>query len=294
MQQLLSSYLAVIAAAGLLAPAAPAWAGDPYLGLAREVSAAAVHGGVRRVAVIPFTSARGQDDEGGLVLAERLVSRLTQLGGLEVIERTHLSKILDEQKLGELGLADPREAREIGRMLGVDAIVTGTFIPLSDRRVEVHARVIDAHSARVLGAATVRVEKEWEADAMPVGALWDVRAPSVARFPAPLVRLVPDPFRDAPNESSCSGWEEEAERLQEETLELKARFWAGRLSDPNFDARSVTRNPGTEIRSLSMRQSFYGLVRGFHERGAVPLDRAERDTLEAADKRVADLVERCY
>lgn len=290
-----TSCLRTAAAAGALALAAPVWAGDPYMGLAREVNAAAQDGGVRRVAVLTFSSAGGQDQEGGLVLAERLVARLARAGGVEVMERTLLDKVLEEQKLGLSGAFDQRAVGQVGRMLGVDAIVTGTFVTLSDRRVEVHARLIQTSSARILGAATARVEKEWEEETMPVGALWDVKAPDPARFPAPLVRLVPDPFRDAPNSGACSGWEEEVERLQSETVEMKARFWAGRMADPDFDIRSVRRNPGSDIRSMALRQRFYAMVRDYYGDGRPsPLDRAERDSLAAADNRVDELVERCY
>ncbi|MBI5596382.1 MAG: hypothetical protein HY928_09875 [Elusimicrobia bacterium] len=285
----------IAAAAGALALATPVWAGDPYLGLAREVDAAAQDGGVRRIAVLPFSSAGGQDQEGGLVLAERLIARLARTGGVEVMERTLLDKVLEEQKLGLTGAFDQRAVGQVGRMLGVDAIVTGTFVTLSDRRVEVHARLIQTASARILGAASARVDKEWEAETMPVGALWDVKAPDPARFPAPLVRLVPDPFRDAPNGGACSGWEEEVERLQSETVEIKARFWAARMSDPGFDIHTVKRNPGSDIRSMALRQRFYAMVRSYYGEGRPsPLDRAERDSMEAADKRIDELVERCY
>lgn len=285
--------LRITLAAGALALAAPVWAGDPYNGLARELRAAAENGHLRRVAVLPFSPAGRPDAEGGMILAERIVSRLAGSGDLEVVERTLLDRVLAEQRLGTTGALDPRQAREMGRLLNVDAIVTGTFTPMADRRVEVHARLIDAQTARILGAASARVEKEWEEDQMPVGALWDVQAPSPAKFPAPLVRLVPDPFRDAPNDS-CAGWEEEVDRLQEETLELKARFWAARLADPAFDARSVTRNPGSDIRSLDVRQRFFARVKEIYREGAVPLERFERDSLESADRRAAALTERCY
>lgn len=280
-------------AAGVLTLAAPVWAGDPYNGLAREVRAAAERGSVRRVAVLPFSPAGRPDAEGGVILAERLISRLAGTGDLEVVERTLLDKVLEEQRLGASGALDQRQAREVGRLLGVDAVVTGTFTPLADRKIEVHARVIDAQTARILGAASARVEKEWEEDLMPVGALWDVPTPKLAKFPAPLVRLVPDPFRDAPNDS-CAGWEEEVDRLQEETLELKARHWAARLADPSFDARSVTRNPGSEIRALGTRQAFYARVKQLYNEGAQPLERHEKDSVEAADRRAAELTERCY
>jgi TolB-like protein len=285
--------LRIALAAGVLALAAPVSAGDPYNGLARELRAAAEQGSLRRIAVLPFSPAGRPDAEGGLILAERLVSRLAGSGSLEVVERTHLDKVLEEQRLGSSGALDPRQAREMGRLLGVDAIVTGTFTAMADRRVEVHARLIDAQTARILGAATARVEKEWEEDQMPVGALWDVRSPSIPKFPAPLVRLVPDPFRDAPNDS-CSGWEEELDKLQEDTLELKARFWAARLADPGFDARSITRNPGSDIRSMGRRQAFFARVKELYREGPEPLERFERDSLEAADRRAADLTERCY
>lgn len=280
-------------AAGVLALAAPVSAGDPYNGLARELRAAAERGNLRRVAVLHFSPAGRPDAEGGVILSERIMSRLAGTGDLEVVERTLLDKVLEEQRLETSGALDPRQAREVGRLLGVDAIVTGTFTSMADRRVEVHARLIDARTARILGAATARVEKEWEVDDMPVGALWDVKAPGLAKFPAPLVRLVPDPFRDAPNDS-CAGWEEEVDRLQEETLELKARFWAARLADPGFDARSVTRNPGSDIRSMLRRQAFYSRVKELYREGVDKLERSERDSLEAADRRAADLTERCY
>ena len=197
----IAAHLIFIAAGGF-APAAPALASDAYGQLARDVARSAEHGGARRVAVIPFTPTGRPDKEGGMILAERLVSSLAGEVSVQIVERTFLDRVLEEQKLGALGLVDPRQTREVGRLLGVDAIVTGTFIALANHHVEVHARVIDSSTARVLGAATVRVDKEWDDDPMPVNALWGVEAPDPRNFPAPLVRLVPDPFRDAPNDGA--------------------------------------------------------------------------------------------
>lgn len=273
---------------------APAWAGDPYEGLAAVMGEAARAGGVGRVAVLPFRAASGRDRDGGVALSERLIEQLVGTDGVTVVERTSLAAVLAEQRLGAAGVVDPRQAAAMGRILGADAVVTGTYLSLSGGRVEVHARLVDAATARVLGASTLRVRKEWQEELMPVGALWDVEPPRVEDFPAPLVRLVPDPFRDAPNGASCAGWEAEADRLRGETLVLKARFWAARLRDPAFDARTVTRNPGSEIRSLELRQRFYSLVRAFYEEGGSRLSPAERDTLAAAEAAADGLSERCH
>lgn len=281
----------IAAAVSLLA--ARAWAGDPYGELAEAVGAAAKAGGVATVAVVPFRSADDKDRADGLALSERLVGRLLQGGAVDVVERTRLEAILAEQRLGADGVIDPRRAAALGRVLGADAVVTGTFVTLSGGRIEVHARLIDVESSRVLGAASARVVKEWEETLMPVSALWDVKPPRDEDFPAPLVRLVPDPFRDALNDSPCADWDAEAKRLDAETLHLKARFWAGRLRDPAFSPRSVTRNPGSEIRSVELRRKFYALVRSYYDGGTPRLSPAERDTLTSSESAAAALAERC-
>lgn len=281
----------IAAAVSLLA--ARAWAGDPFGGLAEAVGAAARAGGVATVAVVPFRSADDKDRAGGLALSERLIGRLLQGGAVDVVERTRLEAVLAEQRLGADGVIDPRRAAALGKVLGADAVVTGTFVTLSGGRVEVHARLIDVENSRVLGAASARVVKEWEETLMPVSALWDVKPPREEDFPAPLVRLVPDPFRDALNDSRCAGWEGEVKRLDAEMLHLKARFWARRLRDPAFSPRYVTRNPGSEIRSLDLRRVFYALVRSYYDGGAPRLSPAERDTLTSAESAAAALAERC-
>lgn len=48
--------------------------------------------------------------------------------GYNVIERTKLDAIMHEQKLGQTGLISSKSAKEIGRMLGVDALIMGQVI----------------------------------------------------------------------------------------------------------------------------------------------------------------------
>lgn len=43
----------------------------------------------------------------------------------------------------------------------VDAVVTGAFVALDGGRVEVHARLISIGTARLLGAVTVPVDRDW-------------------------------------------------------------------------------------------------------------------------------------
>ena len=76
-------------------------------------------------------------------------------------------------------------------------------------------------------------------------------------------------------------------------MDLKGPYWAARLLDPRFDPRSVTRNPGSEIRSLEVRRGFYSRLQTYFEEGGVRLSAAERDNLAAADVAAAGLMDRC-
>ena len=114
----------------------------------------------KKVALFPFVWADGKTDIGSNVVSERLTTRIVRLGKLEVIERTLLNKVLAEQKLQITGVVSPESAKELGKILGVDAIITGTLIDIAGS-VEVNARIISAETGQVLGAQYGKVPKDW-------------------------------------------------------------------------------------------------------------------------------------
>jgi len=75
--------------------------------------------------VIPFVDMRGPDL--GKAAADLLITKLVQEGGVSVIERSAMDKLLAEQNFSNSGRADPVTAAKIGRILGVDAIILGTI-----------------------------------------------------------------------------------------------------------------------------------------------------------------------
>ncbi|MGU7665162.1 CsgG/HfaB family protein, partial [Escherichia coli] len=92
---------------------------------------------------LPFQAVGGKGSSGGRIIAERLIGPLAATEGLEVVERTLLDGVMKEQRLQVSGVVDQHSLKELGRVLGVDAIVTGTAITLKDDRVEIVARLID-------------------------------------------------------------------------------------------------------------------------------------------------------
>jgi len=112
-----------------------------------------------KIAVLPFRELGGQPTVLGSYISEELVSDLFAVGGLEIIERSMLDKIISEIKLDQSGLINPETAKKIGSFAGADAIVTGTITDLQSY-VALNCRLIDARTGRVFGAAQARIVKD--------------------------------------------------------------------------------------------------------------------------------------
>lgn len=234
------SVLAALLAAFALA--SPARASEDIKGMAQAVAAAAASRQVKRVAVVPFTAPRGAGSFSGAVVSERLVIQLLARGELDLVERRFLDKILEEQRLGVFGIMDQDTVKALGKVLGVDAILTGTIVELKGERVEVNARLIHAETAQVLAADTANVAKDWEERSIGEDAsTWIV----------PVPELGGDLFN---NGGSCQTSVDEVERR---IVDFKARYWAERLKDPAFSMRSLKRNPGSEIRNAQIKKRFF-------------------------------------
>ncbi len=108
----------------------------------------------KRLAVIEFTDINGQPTEIGKLLAERIITRLVQHKEVNVVERSKVNKLLEEQNLSLAGLTDSDTAKVIGKILNIDALLTGTLIQVRDY-IEINARMINTENALVLTAIRV-------------------------------------------------------------------------------------------------------------------------------------------
>ncbi len=112
-----------------------------------------------KIAIVEFTDLYGNVPMFGKYVSEELITRMYTTRRFEVVERQMLNRVLEEQKLGTSGLIDESSAAAIGRMLGVQAIATGTITDLGDR-VRINARMITTEKAEVFAVASVTVIKE--------------------------------------------------------------------------------------------------------------------------------------
>jgi curli biogenesis system outer membrane secretion channel CsgG len=77
--------------------------------------------GVHKIAIADF---QGPASSGGQI-SSRVQSLLLQGGHFEIVERDRLARILDEQKLGMAGVVNEATAKQVGQLLGVDALIFG-------------------------------------------------------------------------------------------------------------------------------------------------------------------------
>jgi TolB-like protein len=173
----------------------------PASGYQRETRAAAdavseklAAAGKKSVAVVDFTDLQGEVTELGRFLAEEIsVALASGERSLEVVDRTHLKVLVQENKLSATGLIDPATAKKLGQIAGVDAIVTGTLTPFGDT-VRLTLKVLDTSTARIVAATTAEIPKTKaieELVARGVGGVGsspepDKRPPEPAGMPKPV------------------------------------------------------------------------------------------------------------
>ncbi len=112
-----------------------------------------------KIAVIEFSDLNGNITEFGKYLSEELITRLFLTDRFEVVERNMLNKILEEQQLNMSGLVDEDTIKELGRILGVDAIASGSITDLGGN-VKVNARLISTETGAVFSVASVKIIKD--------------------------------------------------------------------------------------------------------------------------------------
>lgn len=128
-----ASLLALVAL--LLALAAPAHAAD-----------------LRPTVAVLYFDYSGKDAEMEVLkkgLAQMLISDLSGLDSVRIVERMRLEEILAELKLGQSAKIDPASAAKVGKLLGARYMVLGGYFDLMDT-LRADARVVEVETGKVI------------------------------------------------------------------------------------------------------------------------------------------------
>lgn len=141
-------------------------AADPELeqslaAIAEELGRSMTANGVHKLAVVQFSDLAGYESALGLFIAEELTTHLFSIdsGRFDIVERQHLRRVLEEQKLTSSSLFEPEAIEKLGQILGIDAIVTGSIADLG-ASMKINARAISVSSAKVFAASSARFLKD--------------------------------------------------------------------------------------------------------------------------------------
>lgn len=114
-----------------------------------------------RVAVVEFTNAADDDalDALGKGLQSMLTTDLSGVQQVTLVERTRLTEIQDELKLGEERWVDPATAAKVGKLAGATHLLGGSFTVVGDK-MRLDARIFDVQTSKVLLAEDIAGAKD--------------------------------------------------------------------------------------------------------------------------------------
>jgi len=88
-------------------------------------------------------------------LAAMVITDLSKVKSIKVVERVRLQALLEEMKLGQTGIVDPKTAPRVGKLLGAENIVVGN---LSSGSIRAVTTLASSGKGNVKGSASVSVD----------------------------------------------------------------------------------------------------------------------------------------
>jgi TolB-like protein len=85
-------------------------------------------------------------------LAQMFSSELGQLQGLNLVERADLLRVIEEMKLAQAGFIDEKTAQQVGKLVGAQHLLLGSFVYLPNGKIRLDARVVEVETGRILKA----------------------------------------------------------------------------------------------------------------------------------------------
>jgi|GEM_PF-2593548 TolB-like protein len=117
-----------------------------------------------KIAVVDFAE-RGNLEvpDAGLTVAEWFTTALQKTEAFDIYERLSLQKLQSEYNLQQTGLLDEKTMAQIGKVRGVQAIVTGSIMKFQTT-ISVTVKLIDTETAKIIDSADIKTKSM---DAVP-------------------------------------------------------------------------------------------------------------------------------
>jgi TolB-like protein len=88
-------------------------------------------------------------------IADMLISDIAGTGSVDVVERTDLKRVLDEQEISLTGLIDDRKALELGKLMSATKLIYGSYI-IQGNTIIINVKLTNAESGKIMSAFAVK------------------------------------------------------------------------------------------------------------------------------------------
>ena len=114
----------------------------------------------KTVAISYFDNTSGTEEYNPLSkgLADMLITDLSNVKSLKIVEREKLESLLKEIELGDGKFIDPNTAQKLGKGLGAGFMLTGSFLIMGET-MRIDARLVDVGTGEVTMAEEITGEK---------------------------------------------------------------------------------------------------------------------------------------
>ena len=114
----------------------------------------------RTVAISYFDNTSGTEEYNPLSkgLADMLITDLSNVRSLRIVEREKLESLLKEIELGDGKFIDPNTAQKLGKGLGAGYMLTGSFLIMGET-MRIDARLVDVGTGEITMAEEITGEK---------------------------------------------------------------------------------------------------------------------------------------
>jgi len=89
-------------------------------------------------------------------LTDMLITALAKIEALQVVERARLQQLVREMKIGQTGLVDQNTVQEMGKLLGAETLLLGSFATdMSGEKMRIDARIVETETGLTLKAEEI-------------------------------------------------------------------------------------------------------------------------------------------
>lgn len=103
-----------------------------------------------RIAVLYFDNNTGSEKYAPLskALCDLMINDLVQIPDFEIIERSRIEEVIKELRMNEGGLIDPSRSSEIGKLLGAEYLVFGSYIEIFGK-FRIDTRIVKVETGKI-------------------------------------------------------------------------------------------------------------------------------------------------